>query len=114
MWPFFFTLSISPPINLVESLVLGWPFLAPTSFKSYINKILAEKLDIFVIVYLNNIFIYTKDLGQAHVNSVWRVLKKLKKHGFFAKLKKCQFHKDKVRFLGYVVSAHEVQIKDEK
>ena len=36
---------------------------APASFPGYINKILAEKLDIFVIVYLNNILIYIEDLG---------------------------------------------------
>ena len=33
------------------------------NFQSYINKIFAKKLDIFVIVYLNDIFIYTKDAG---------------------------------------------------
>ena len=33
------------------------------SFQGYINKILAKKLNIFIIVYLNNIFIYTKDPG---------------------------------------------------
>ena len=43
---------------------------APASFQGYINKILAEKLDIFVIVYLDDILIYTKDLGQAHINAV--------------------------------------------
>ena len=36
-------------------------FNALASFHSYINKILAEKLDIFVIVYLNDIFIHTKN-----------------------------------------------------
>ena len=35
----------------------------PASFQSYINKILAEKFNIFEINYLDNIFIYTKDLG---------------------------------------------------
>ena len=34
------------------------------SFQSYINKILAGKLDIFIVVYLDNILIYTKNLGQ--------------------------------------------------
>ena len=34
---------------------------APATFQGYVNKILAEKLDIFVIVYLDNILIYTKD-----------------------------------------------------
>ena len=43
----------------------------PASFQGYINKILAKKFDIFVIVYLNNIFIYTKYPGQAHVDAVW-------------------------------------------
>ena len=40
------------------------------SFQGYINKFLAKKLDIFVIVYLDNILIYTKDPGQAHVNAI--------------------------------------------
>ena len=44
---------------------------APVSFQCYINKILAEKLDIFVIVYLNDILIYTEDQGQGHVEAVW-------------------------------------------
>ena len=43
---------------------------APASFQGYINKILAEKLDVFVIFYLDNILIYTEDAGQAHVNAV--------------------------------------------
>ena len=36
---------------------------ASANIQGYINKILAEKLDIFVIVYLDDIFIYTKDEG---------------------------------------------------
>ena len=40
------------------------------SFQGYINKILAKKLNLFVIVYLDDIFIYTKDKGQSHVEAV--------------------------------------------
>ena len=43
---------------------------APASIQDYINKILAEKLNIFVIVYQDDIFIYTKDPGQDHVEVV--------------------------------------------
>ena len=43
---------------------------APASFQGYINKILAKKLNIFVIMYLDDIFIYTKDQGQGHVKAV--------------------------------------------
>ncbi len=43
---------------------------APITFQDYINKILAEKLDVFVIVYLNDILIYTKSKGIEHVKTV--------------------------------------------
>ena len=42
----------------------------PASFQGYINKILAKKLNVFIIIYLNNILIYTKDAGQTHVDDV--------------------------------------------
>ena len=65
---------------------------APASFQGYINKILAEKLDIFVIVYLDDIPVYTKDDGDGHVVAVQWVLEQLKKFSLYANLKKCQFH----------------------
>lgn len=43
---------------------------ALASFKDYINKILDKKLDIIIIVYLNGILIYLKDLEQAHINAI--------------------------------------------
>ena len=43
---------------------------APATFQGYVNKILAEKLDIFVVVYLDDILIYTKDAGQPHIEAV--------------------------------------------
>ena len=63
-----------------------------TTFQKYINKILAEKLDIFVIVYLDDILIYTEDQGQPHVKVVQWILNQLQKYFFFANLKKCYFH----------------------
>ena len=81
---------------------------APATFQGYVNKILAEKLDVFGIVYLDNILIYTEDPGQAHVEAVCWVLENLRKHGLFANLKKCQFYQNEVSFLGYVVSTQGV------
>ena len=86
----------------------------PASFQGYINKIFTEKLNVFVIVYLDDILIYTKDEGQGHVEAVQWVLDLLRKNGLFANLKKCRFHQDKIRFLGYVVSAQRVQMEDER
>ena len=87
---------------------------ALASFQGYINKILAKKLNIFVIVYFDNIFIYTKDLGQAHVNPVQWILEELRRNGIIANLKKCCFNKDEVRFLEYVVLVQKVRIEEEK
>ncbi len=43
---------------------------APASFQSYINKIFAEKLDVFVIVNLDNILIYIKESNQPYVKAI--------------------------------------------
>ncbi len=42
----------------------------PATFQKYINKILAEKLDVFVIIYLNKILIYTENKGKDYVKAV--------------------------------------------
>ena len=87
---------------------------APESFQGYVNKILAEKLDIFVIVYLDDILIYTEDPGKAHVEAVRWVLDVLRKYGLYANLKKCRFHKDEVRFLGFVISRDGIRMEEER
>ena len=89
-------------------------FNAPASFHGYINKIVAEKLDVFVIVYLDDIFVYTDNPGQAHVDAVRLISDILRKNSLFANLKKCRFHKDEVRFLGYVISAQGVRMEDKR
>ena len=50
---------------------------ALATLQGYVSKILAEMLDIFVIVYLDNILIYTKDTGQLHVEAVRGILDQL-------------------------------------
>ena len=67
-------------------------FNASASSQGCVNKILVEKLDVFVIVYLDDILIYTEDAGQGHVKALRWVLGELQKYSFFAKLKKCRFH----------------------
>lgn len=67
-------------------------FNASAMFQGYVNKILAEKLDISNIVYLDHILIYTKDLGQPHVKVVRWVLDQLSKYCLFTNLKKGYFY----------------------
>ena len=87
---------------------------ALASFQGYMNMIFAEKLDNFVIVYLDDILIYTDDDGDGHVSAVRWVLEQLRTFSLFANLKKCQFHREEVRFLGYVVSSKGIRIEDER
>ncbi len=87
---------------------------APANFQGYINKILIEKLDIFVVVDLDDILIYTEDPGQPHVDAVRWVLEQLQKHGLYANLKKCRFHEDEIRFLGFVVLVQGIRMEEEK
>ena len=87
---------------------------APASFQRYINKILAEKLDIFIIVYLDDILIYTDNDGDGHVAAVQWMLEQLKKFLLFPNLKKCWFHQEEVWFLSYVVSSKGIHIEDKR
>ena len=87
---------------------------APATFQGYVNKILAEKLDVFVIVYLDNILIYTEDPGQPYVNVVCWVLDQLQKYSFFANLKKGRFHQDEICFLEYIVSSKDISMEVER
>ncbi len=87
---------------------------APASYQGYINKILAEKLDIFVVVYLDGILIYTEDPRQPYVEAVRWVLKQLRKHGLYTNLKKCRFYEDKVQFLHFVVLAQGIRMEEER
>lgn len=71
------------------------PFgLSKTSanFEKYVNKIMAQKLDSFVIVYPDDILIYTQNLGQPNINAVCWVLKLFRNYGFFANWKNRCFH----------------------
>ena len=86
----------------------------PASFQGYINKILAKKLDIFVIIYLNDIFIYTNNDGNGHIIIVRWVLEQLRKFLLNVKLKKCCFHQERVWFFGYVVFSKGIHMENKR
>ena len=87
---------------------------APARFQGYIKKILAQKLEIFVIVHLDNIQVYTEDAGQPHMGAVRCFPEQLRKHSLYANLKNCRFHQDEVWFLGFVVSDQGIRIEEER
>lgn len=86
---------------------------APATFQAYINQTLAEKLDVFCIVYLNDILVYSQNANR-HAEDVKWVLQKLHENNPFVNLQKCKFDTDEVRFLGYVVSPKGVSMKKDR
>lgn len=87
-------------------------FNASTSFQEYINKILAEKSHNFVVLYLNDILIYSKDPGKQHKKAVCWVIDQLQKYSLFASLKKCCFYQDKIQFFEFIVFVQGIQIEE--
>ena len=67
------------------------------------NNIFREYLDHFVIIYLDDILVFSTDIKE-HTQHVLRVLSKLWEHGMYAKSEKCEFDRTSVEFLGYVIS----------
>lgn len=82
------------------------------NFQRYINKVLAEQLYVFVIIYPNNILIYNNNTD--HVDTVWLVSNPLKKYFLYVNLKKSGFYQDEMQFLGYIMSLRGIFIENKK
>jgi len=76
---------------------------APGAFQQFMNDIFVDMLDVCVVVYLDDILIYSSDM-KTHAKQVKEVLRCLRKHKLYAKLEKCEFHKEKVEYLGYILT----------
>ena len=76
---------------------------APGAFQRFMNDIFADMLDVCVVVYLDDILIYSSD-KVTHRAQVKEVFRRLRKNGLFANAKKCEFDRESVEYLGYVLS----------
>src|ERR1700731_2861159 len=75
----------------------------PANFQHFMNDIFSDLLDMFMVVYLNNILIYSEDLKQ-HIEHVQEVLQRLWENGLFLNPAKCEFHTETMEYLGFVLS----------
>ena len=86
---------------------------APGAFQRFMNDIFADMLDVCVVVHLDDILIYSSDKA-THRRQVKEVLRRLQKNGLYAKPEKCEFNKETVEFLGYVLSPQGLTMAADK
>ena len=77
---------------------------APAAFMDLMNKVFHPYLDQFVVVFIDNILVYSND-AQEHEQHLKIVLQILREKQLFAKLSKCDFWLKEMSFIGHIVSA---------
>jgi hypothetical protein len=86
---------------------------APTYFMSMMNKVFMEYLDKFVVVFIDDILIYSNS-KEEHEGHLRLILEKHREHKLYAKFSKCEFWLEKVGFLGHIVSGEGVIVDPAK
>ncbi|GJY94080.1 reverse transcriptase domain-containing protein [Tanacetum coccineum] len=86
---------------------------APAIFMNFMNRVCRSYLDKFVIVFIDNILIYSKT-QEEHVEHLRLVLELLKKEKLYAKISKCEFWLREVQFLRHVINGNGIYVDPSK
>jgi hypothetical protein len=82
---------------------------APTTFMCLMNNIFSQYLDKFILVFIDNILVYSKT-EEEHEEHLRIVLETLRKHKLYAKFDKCDFYQKKMQYLGHVISTEGIAV----
>jgi hypothetical protein len=96
--------------GLFEYLVMSFGLTnAPTHFTYLMNLVFMPELDKFVVVFIDDILIYSKN-EEEHAQHLRVVLTRLREHQLYAKFSKCAFWLEEIQFLGHVLSAKGIAV----
>ena len=84
---------------------------APATFCNLMNDVFSEYIDRFVVVYLDDIVIYSESLRD-HITHLRLVFEKLREHKLYVKREKCEFARKEVIFLGHKTSSGRVRMDE--
>jgi transposase InsO family protein len=86
---------------------------APATFQHLMNDIFKDCLDIFIIIYLDDLLVFS-DNEFDHIQHVSTTLQRLRDNHLFAKLEKCEFHTTTTEFLGHIISPTGISMCPQK
>ncbi len=106
--------ALITPSGHYEYLVMPYGLSnAPSVFQEFMNEVFREFLHRSVIVYIDDILIYSRNLAD-HRHHVAQILQKLRQFRLYLKLEKCEFHRPTVQFLGYIIGREGIQMDQGK
>ncbi|WVZ89651.1 hypothetical protein U9M48_036030 [Paspalum notatum var. saurae] len=109
-----FRTAFTTKYGLYEYTVMSFGLTnAPAYFMQLMNSVFMDYLDKFVVVFIDDILIYSKTEAE-HEEHLRLVLQRLRKHKLYAKFSKCEFWIDEVCFLGHVVSKGGIAVDPSK
>jgi len=86
---------------------------ASAVFQHFMNDMFSDLLDMCVVVYLDDILIYSDNITE-HWSHIKEVLKQLRKVGLYVKPEKCEFHSDSIKYLDYILSPSRLTMSNAK